>query len=688
MDHRLTSENTPAVAPRPTTGPTGPVGLDALAYGGDYNPEQWPEEVWQEDVRLMREAGVTMVSVGIFSWSLLETERGTYEFGWLDRLLDLLHEAGIRTDLGTPTVVPPAWFYREHPEALPVSREGVRYEFGGRGAICHSSPAYRAAAAAITEQLALRYGSHPAVALWHVHNEYGVPVSSCYCEESAAHFRRWLADRYTTVKELNEAWGTTFWGQHYNRWDDVRPPRLTPTACNPAQQLDWARFTSDAMLENFRSERDILHRLAPGIPVTTNFMTALSQCESVDYWAWGREVDLVSNDHYLVAEAERNHVNLAMSADITRSVAGGKPWLLLEHSTGAVNWQPRNIAKRPGELARNSLAHVARGSEGAMFFQWRASRYGTEKFHSAMLPHAGTDSRIWREVVALGSDLSSLGGIRDSLVVADAAIVWDWQSWWAQKLEWRPSVELDARERADAWYAAGYDRHLTLDFAHPEAADLSAYPLVLVPALYLMTEAAGQNLRRYVEGGGTLVVSYFSGIVDEHDTVHAGPHPGALRDVLGLTVEEFGPLRAGERVRLTGGGPELTGDGWSEWVVPRGAETLWSYADGPAAGHPAVTRHALGTGSAWYVSSRLDAAGLDTVLARAAAEAGLPERDLPRDVEVVERAGEHGRYLFAINHTDADTRIPLPGDGVELLTGTSVSTFLDVPGNSTRVVHL
>ncbi|MFC9324895.1 beta-galactosidase [Kitasatospora sp. NPDC057015] len=685
MDHPLTRDNTPDPAAGPADQGRRPVGLPALAFGGDYNPEQWPEEVWQEDVRLMREAGVTMVSVGIFSWALLETERGSYDFGWLDRLLDLLHANGIRVDLATPTVVPPAWFYREHPEALPVTREGVRYEFGSRGAICHSSAAYRQAAAAITEQLGRRYGRHPAVALWHVHNEYGVPVSACYCEASAAHFRRWLGERYTTLKELNEAWGTTFWGQQYTTWEDVRPPRLTPTAGNPAQQLDWARFTSDALLENFVSERDILHRLSPGIPVTTNFMTALSQCESLDYWAWGREVDLVANDHYLVAEGERNHINLAMSADLTRSVAGGRPWLLLEHSTGAVNWQPRNLVKQPGEMARNSLAHVARGSDGAMFFQWRASRHGAEKFHSAMLPHAGTESRIWREVVELGAALGSLGSVRGSRVVADAAVLWDWQSWWAQKLEWRPSVDLDARERADSWYAAAYDRHLTVDFAHP-GAELDRYPLVLVPALYLMTEAAARNLRRYVENGGTLVVSCFSGIVDEHDAVHPGPHPGALRDVLGLTVEEFAPLRAGQQVRLTGGEAELTGDVWSEFVVPHGAETLWRYADGPAAGHPAVTRHALGAGSAWYVSSRLDAAGLDTVLARAAAEAGLPERELPRDVEVVERAGEHGRYLFAVNHSGADARVPLPGDGVELLTGAPVSGTLDVPAGTTRVV--
>ncbi|WP_405019695.1 beta-galactosidase [Kitasatospora sp. NBC_00070] len=664
---------------------TWPVGLDALAFGGDYNPEQWPEGVWQQDVELMRAAGVTMVSVGIFSWALLETERGSYDFGWLDRLLDLLHGNGIRVDLGTPTVVPPAWFYREHPEALPVSKDGVRYEFGGRGAICHSSPAYQQAAASITEQLGLRYGAHPAVALWHVHNEYGVPVSACYCETSAAHFRRWLADRYPSLDELNSAWGTTFWGQRYNRWDDIRPPRTTPTAGNPAQQLDWARFTNDAILANFKRERDVLHRRSPGVPVTTNFMTALSQCESLDYWAWGREVDIVSNDHYLVAEAPRNHVNLAMSADLTRSVAGGRPWLLLEHSTGAVNWQPRNLAKQPGELARNSLAHVARGSDGAMFFQWRASRQGAEKFHSAMLPHAGTDSRIWREVVALGADLGALGAVRGSRVRADAAILWDWQSWWAQKLEWRPSEDLDARERADAWYAAAYDRHLTVDFAHPEA-DLAGYPLVLVPALYLMTEAASRNLREYVAGGGTLAVSYFSGIVDEHDAVQPGPHPGALRDVLGLTVEEFAPLRAGEQVRLDGPDGPLTGDVWSEFVVPRGAEPVWTYADGPAAGHPAVTRHLLGDGTAWYVSSRLNGADLDTVLARACADAGLAARELPRDVELVERIGEQGRYLFAINHGSVAVRLPLPTAGVELITGKPVTDRLDLPANSTRVV--
>jgi beta-galactosidase len=668
---------------------TTPRGLTRLAFGGDYNPEQWPESVWQEDVRLMREAGVTMVSVGIFSWALLEPRPGVYDFGWLDRILDLLHDNGIRVDLGTPTVVPPAWFYRAHSDALPVTADGVRLAFGSRGAICHSNADYRTAATTITTKLAERYADHPALAMWHVHNEYGVPVSACYCDSCAAHFRRWLTTTYGTVDAVNEAWGTAFWGQRYAHLDEIDPPRTAATVGNPGQALDYKRFADATMRENFVAERDILHRLTPGVPVTTNFMVALSQCDSVDYWAWGREVDLVTNDHYLITDGRRTHVNLAMAADLTRSVAGGAPWLLLEHSTSGVNWQPRNPAKAPGQMARNSLGHVARGSEGAMFFQWRQSRRGAEKFHSAMVPHGGTDTRVWREVVELGASLDSLSTLRGTRTTADVAVLWDWHSWWAQTLDWRPSEDHDPRERADAFYEALYDRHLTVDFAHPEA-DLSAYPLVVVPALYLMTEKAGRNVREYVENGGTLVVSYFSGIVDEHDAVHEGAHPGVLRDVLGLTVEEFSPLLPGQAVRIAGpDGSELTGDVWTEVVVPRGAEPVWTYADGLTAGQPAVTRNRHGRGTAWYVSTRLGAQGLDALLGWAIEDSGVETRaDLPRDVEVVRRTGESGTYLFAINHTAADVKVPLETDGTELLTGERAAGRLPLPAGAVRVVRL
>ena len=673
-----------------------PSRLQAIAFGGDYNPEQWPEEVWAEDVRLMRKAGVNLVTVGVFSWAKLEPAPGRYQFGWLDRLLDRLHDASILVDLATPTAAPPAWFFRLHPEALPVTWDGHVLGTGARESFCPSSLPYREAATAIAEQLARRYGEHPALALWHSNNEYGAHVGQCYCDRSAAAFRTWLRDRYGDLEGLNEAWGTSFWGQSYGDWAEVMPPRRAPMPVNPAQQLDFLRFSSDEYLACFIAEREVLHTLTPGIPVTTNFMT--TNCRHIDYWRWAREVDVISNDHYLQAEAPNNHVELAMAADLTRSLAGGLPWLLMEHSTGAVSWQPRNLAKRPGEMRRNSFSHLARGADAIMFFQWRASRVGAEKFHSAMLPQGGTATRGWREVTALGRDLASLTELRGSRVQADVAVAWDWQAWWALELEFRPSCEITYRERVRAFYEALWNAHRTVDFVHPEA-DLTTYPVVVVPSLYLMTVEAAANLRRYVEQGGHLLVSFFSGIVDEHDAVHPGPYPGALGDLLGLSVEEFHPLRESETITLDGG---LPADAWSEAVVLNGAEAVLRFKDGPDAGEPALTRHtpASGRGSAWYLATRLDAPSLSPVLDMVLAGAGrapTPIGALPADLEIVRRvsqADSHSdgerppraaSYLFLINHGDTDVTVPTHGH--ELLHGTTAPHQLRIPAGAIAVIR-
>ncbi|RHA37042.1 beta-galactosidase [Cellulomonas rhizosphaerae] len=666
--------------PGPTS-PSWPLGLDAIAYGGDYNPEQWPREVWDEDIALMHEAGVNLVSIGIFSWALLEPREGEFDFGWLDELIELLHAAGIRVDLGTPTASPPAWFFATYPSARVVTREGTVLGFGSRGMAGPSSPEYRAASVRIATELARRYGSHPAIALWHVHNEYGAPVSEDYSPSSAAAFSTWLQDRYGTLDALNNAWGTAFWGQRYGSWSHVDVPAVAASVVNPAQRLDFARFTDHALRECFIAERDAI-RAHSSVPITTNFMAG--SCPSTDLWAWGREVDVVSNDHYLTAADEHPEVGLALAADLTRSVAGGRPWMLMEHSTSAVNWQPRNVAKRAGEMHRNSLSHLARGADAILFFQWRASRSGAEKFHSAMLPHTGTSSRVWREVVSLGADLGRLAELRGSRTVADAAILWDWESFWAQDLEWRPSDDLDHRERLAAFHERLWRDGLTVDMAHPES-DLSAYPLVVAPASYLLTEAGAANLTRYVAGGGTLLVSYFSAVVDECDAVHVGGYGAPLREALGMSVEEFLPLRAGQSVRVDLSGTSVSGDVWSDDIVLAGASVVGTYEDGPAAGRPAITRHSLGSGHGWYVSTRLDVEGLAPLLQLAYADAGITSPDLPEGVEVVRRASSEATYTVAINHLDEP--VAVPADGTELLTGDRVAGTLKLGAGEVRVVR-
>ena len=660
--------------------PRLPVGI---AYGGDYNPEQWPRETWLEDARLMREAGVTLVTVGVFSWALLEPAEGDVQLDWLADVLDLLHDSGIAVDLATATASPPPWLSTAHPETLPRRADGTTLWPGGRQAWCPSSPVFRERALALVTALAERFHDHPALVMWHVSNELGGHNAHCYCDVSAADFRAWLAQRYTTLEALNAAWGTAFWSQRYTAWEQVLPPRTAPTFPNPTQQLDFARFSSDALLAHFCAERDVLHRLSPGVPVTTNFMV-MEHVRNMDYFAWAPQLDVVSQDHYLMAADPDGHVELSWSADLTRGVAGGKPWFLMEHSSSAVNWQPRNVAKQPGQMLRNSLAHVARGSDAVCFFQWRASRAGAEKFHSALVPHAGTDTKVWREVVELGAVLGSIAEVAGSTVRGEVAVVVDWDARWAAELDSHPSADVTYLDRHQALYRALWDAGVTTDMVAPDA-DLSGYRLVLVPTLYLTTDADAENLTRYVESGGTALVTYWSGIVDENDHVRLGGYPGAYRDLLGISTEEFYPLREQERVRLTGGVLDgRSADVWTELLTLRGAEAVSTYADGPLPGVPALTRRTAGSGTAWYLATRVDAEGTAALVRHLCDSTGIATSDRP-GVEMVRRTGDGTSYLFVINHTTAAAEVP--ATGTDLVSGQSCLGTLQVAAGGVAVVR-
>ncbi len=545
----------------------------------------------------------------------------------------------------------------------------------------HSAPEYRQAATRIAGELARRYGQHPAVVMWHVHNEYGVPVGEDFSPNAVAAWREWLQERYGSLDALNAAWGTAFWGQRYGRWEHVVAPAATPTTVNPAMKLDWARFTDDQLRACYRAERDAIRAHADQ-PVTTNFMA--HQSWNTDLWKWAQEVDIVSDDHYLWSPDPDAHVALALSADLTRSVARGRPWILMEHSTSAVNWQGRNIAKRPGEMHRNALTHVGRGADGIMFFQWRASRSGAEKFHSAMVPHAGPTSRVFREVASLGARLGAIGELQDTRVRAQVAVLYDWESLWAQDLEWRPSDALQFRERMRAYYERLWRDGVQVDFAHP-GDDLSGYRLVVAPASYLLTEAQGENLTRYVAGGGTLLVSCFAAVVDEHDAVHHGGFGAPLRDALGLTVEEFLPMREGESCAVELDGQRLPTDVWAEDVAVDGAQVRGTYRGGPADGAPAVTRHEHGDGVGWYVSTRLDVAALAPVLAAVYDDAGIAPSSDPEGVELMTRHGETADYVVAVNHRDDAVTVPV--EGTELLSGAAVTGTLTLPAGEVAVVR-
>jgi beta-galactosidase len=640
-----------------------------IHFGGDYNPEQWPEEVWAEDARLMKEAGVTMVTAGIFSWAKVEPRPGDYDFGWFDRVMDTLGDAGVRVCLATMTASPPPWLSRLHPEVLPETQDGLRKWPGGRQHYCPSSPHYRRYALRLVERLAARYADHPALELWHVGNEFGCHVRQCYCDVSAADFRHWLRERYGTPDGLNEAWSTAFWSQRYDTFDEVLPPRLAPTFANPAQQLDYWRFSDEALRRCYLAEQAVLRQITPDVPVTTNLMP---HHKPVNAFAWAPHQDVMSLDFYQDPYDPETHLGAALSFDVMRSARGGQPWMLLEQAPSAVNWRARNSPKPPGTMRLWSWQAIAQGADAVLYFQWRQSRGGAEKYHSAMLPHAGTDTRVFREVAELGRELASVPEIAGTRSRADAALLTDWNSWWALELDSHPSTALDQTQINRAHHRPLFEAGVDCDVLPPDR-PLEGYKLVVVPNLYLLSEENADRLAAYVLRGGVLLVSFFSGIVDDCDRVQLGGYPAHLRRLLGLRVEEFWPLDEGATVSVEDVTPSVAQGGlsgradlWSEAIDLKGAEAVAVFKDGELAGRPAVTRHDYGAGSAWYIGTRLEPAAMRSLMDRVRDEAGVRPvlHGLPEHVQAtVRESPEDGGqgFLFLLNHGTSEAVVELPG---------------------------
>lgn len=644
-------------------------GAGRLWFGGDYNPEQWDPTTLDEDLDLMRAAKVTTVTVGVFAWSRLEPSPGVYDLAWLDETLDRLHGAGIRVVLATPTASPPPWFTFAHPEAMPVTAAGTRQWHGSRDTYCAAAPAYRTAAVTIARVLAERYGTHPALAAWHVHNEYG---TDCTCDLAAAAFRRWLRRRYHDLDELVAAWNGAFWSQAYSGWDQILPPRATRYLTNPSHLLSWARFWSDELLAAYREQRDVLAAHSPGTPITTN-LVASDGWQPVDAWRWGQEVDAVALDCYPQGTGLDAAAEVAFGADRARSWAAGGPWMLLEQGAGVVHHPAQGIiaAKPPGGMLRDSLGYLARGSDTVMFFQWRPGRGGAELHHGGMVPHAGPDSRVYREIVELGEVVERIGEVAGSRVRARVAVAWDADTWWALQGPGLPSTHLPYVESVRELHTALWCAGVTTDFVRPDQ-DLSRYTAVFVAGQYLCSGTAAQNLQRYVDAGGRLLLGCFSAVVDEENLAHRGGFPGRLTEVVGVRVTEFHPAPPGQRIPLGDAG---SGRLWAEDLTVHGADVLARYAAGPLAGQPAVTRHDHGAGRAWYVSTRLDGPALAALVAQVLQDAGVgPEvPGAPPEVEAVRRHAGDGsgrRWLFLTNH-GAQAR-SVPSSGLDLVTGRRV----------------
>lgn len=658
-------------------------------YGGDYNPDQWPEEVWDDDVRLMKKAGVNLVSVGIFSWAKIETSEGVYDFDWLDRIINKLGEAGIAVDLASATASPPMWLTQAHPEVLWKDYRGDVCQPGARQHWRPTSPVFREYALKLCRAMAEHYKGNPYVVAWHVSNEYGCHNRFDYSEDAERAFRKWCEERYGTIDAVNDAWGTAFWAQRMNDFTEIVPPRFIGDGnfMNPGKLLDFKRFSSDALKAFYVAERDALAEITPDLPLTTNFMVSASG-SVLDYDDWGREVDFVSNDHYFIP-GEAHLDELAFSASLVDGIARKDPWFLMEHSTSAVNWRPVNYRKEPGQLVRDSLAHVAMGADAVCYFQWRQSKAGAEKFHSAMVPHTGEDSAVFRDVCELGADLNTLadnGLLGTKLAKSKVAVVFDYESEWATEHTATPTQHVHHVDEPLQWFRALADHGVTADVV-PVSSNWDEYEVAVLPSVYILSEETTRRVRDYVANGGRLIVTYYTGLSDERDHVWLGGYPGSIRDVVGVRVEEFMPMGddfpgVPDRLGLSNGAvahdiADVIGsvDG-SATVLETFRDDPWTGMDGA----PAIVANTFGEGRSVYVGARLGRDGIAKSLPEILESLGMTETG-ENDSRVlrVEREGSDGsRFVFSFNRTHEAVQIPLEGKIV-------VSSFAEVSGENVSI---
>ncbi|MDL4841904.1 beta-galactosidase [Aquibacillus rhizosphaerae] len=669
--------------------------LPKVWYGGDYNPEQWDKHVWDEDLRMFDLAGIDVATINVFSWALSQPDEDTYNFEWLDEIIEKLYKNNVYICLATSTGAHPAWMAKKYPDVLRVDFEGRKRKFGGRHNSCPSSPTYRKYAERIADKLAERYKDHPAILIWHISNEYG---GYCYCENCAKNFREWLQDRYKTLQAVNKAWNTRFWGHTFYAWDEVVPPNILSEEWQGGKNtnfqgisLDYRRFQSDSLLDCYKLERNAIRKYTQETPITTNLMGFYPE---LDYFKWAKEMDVVSWDNYPSLDTPVSFT--AMTHDLMRGLKSGQPFMLMEQTPSQQNWQAYNSLKRPGVMSLWSYQAIARGADTVMFFQLRRSIGATEKYHGAVIEHVGHEhTRVFKESAELGNELIQLSDdFLDARVKSKIAIVFDWENRWAIDLSSGPSVALDYVKEVHKYYDALYEQNIQVDMIGVEK-DLSDYEIVIAPVLYMVKQGYTKKLESFVKSGGTFISTFFSGIVNENDLVTLGGYPGELRELLGIWSEEIDALDPKLKNQIvmeeTWGGlkGEYECNILFDLIHSEGAEVLATYGSDFYKGMPVVTKNKFGKGNAFYIASSPDQAFLRGLLANLCTEREIEPHVISADsgVEISERIKEGVSYLFVMNHNDKISTFDLgEKETRDLISGISFTGNVSIDSKSVMIL--
>lgn len=661
--------------------------FDRILFGGDYNPNQWPKEIWEEDIRIFKKASINSATVNVFSWAKIQPSENCYDFEELDQIIEKLSTEGFDIVLATSTAALPAWMFKKYPEVARTDYDGRHHKFGQRHNACPNSLVYQKYAERLATKLAERYGENPQVTCWHINNEYG---GECYCDNCEKAFRVWLKDKYHTIEALNKAWNMEFWGHTVYEWDEIVLPNALSEGIGYDKtafagiSIDYRRFNSDSLLKNYMMERDAIRKIDPTTPITTNLMGTF---KGLDYFKWAKEMDLVSWDNYPSYNTPWSLV--AMTHDLMRGLKQ-QPFMLMEQTPSQQNWQPYNSLKKPGQMRAQSYQTIAHGADTIQYFQLRRSIGACEKFHGAVIEHVGhEDTRVFRETAALGAELAQLSDIIGTQTQAQVAVIFDWDNYWALEYTSGPTVDLKYVEQIHRYYRYFYEQNIAVDLV-PVDADLSKYKLVAAPVLYMIKEGMQERLTDFVKQGGALLTTYMSGIVDQSDNVHLGGYPGPLRELAGIWVEEIDALAPEQSNGVSLVNEDLTGTSnlVSDLIHLENAEALAHYTSNFYAGMPAVTKNTFGDGTVYYFGGQLEDQLQDQLFKTIVKESDItPVIEEATKLEIACRENEEAKFFVIINfHEEAQ---PLPEMFVgktDLLTGKVLSSEMMLTQYTTYIV--
>lgn len=668
------------------------VRIPKFLHGADFNPEQWLKQpdILAEDIRLMKLANCNVMSMGIFSWSMLEKEEGSFTFEWLDHIFSAFADNGISAFLATPSGARPAWLAEKYPEVLRVGANRVRNLFGRRHNHCYTSPIYREKVSIINRKLAERYANHPAVIGWHISNEYG---GDCHCDLCQAAFRNWLKNKYGTLEQLNDQWWSTFWSHTITDWSQIQSPAPHGEMEVHAMNLDWKRFVTDQTVDFCRHEIEPLRKWNPSLPITTNFMETYG---GLNYWKFKDVLDVISWDAYPKwhedpKDETSQAVLFSFNHDIFRSIKGGQPFMLMESTPSMTNWQPISKLKKPGMHQLASLQAIAHGSDTIQYFQWRQSRGSSEKFHGAVVSHSGHEyTRTFNDVKKLGEKLEKMSEIIGTSVQPEVAIIFDWENRWAVKDAKGPRNQGIYYEKTVLdHYRAFWELGVPVDVIDMDE-DISRYKLIVAPMLYMVRSGVGEKIEKFVEAGGTFVTTYWSGIVNENDLTFLGGFPGPLRKTLGIWSEEIDALHNWEtnKIRIAeqnmlGLNGEYVAHELCDLIHVEGAEVLATYRDDFYKGRPALTAHSFGKGKAYYIASRNKGSFHKDFYTRLVKQDGITkviDSILPEGVTAQIRTDGTNEYIFLLNFSNGEKTIKLSdGDYLDLLEDVQVKERILLP---------